>query len=270
MAIQYQSGLLNDFFRRQNQRRAGTGLPTSYQEQRGLLDPMLAYEAQRETEAGRRRDAMSLEQQRIDIAKEAQSTNKLTGVIGGVGQLAMLPLAYGAGKNMGWWGGSTAPPTVAPATTPNLMFAPPAGAATAQGAVGATGTVGGAQQLAGAAYPGIAGGTATPAAVGPMSAVGAGETAGTGLLGTTGTVAGPAGLAGTAGSYLGGALGEAVARRTGMHEKSAGDVGAVGGGVVAGAVAGAMAGATSTSWSGPGAIIGGVIGGIIGGISRLF
>jgi hypothetical protein len=126
MAIQYESGLLNDFFRRSGQRRALTGLPTSYQEQRGLLDPMLAYNANMQAEADRRAKQMSIEQQRLDIAKDAQSTNQMAGVIGGVSQLSMLPMAYGAAKNMGWFGTPAQAQVVAPAVGSSPMASAPA------------------------------------------------------------------------------------------------------------------------------------------------
>lgn len=260
----YQSNLMGDFWRNYRQRRVGAGNALSQNEIGGLLTPMLDNNARMAQEAGQRDLQRSQFDRQMSLQERAQKSQNTAAIVGGVGQLAQLPMAYSSAKNLGWFGSK--PPAPVSPTAPNLMAANPT-ATTAQGTVapavaGTTAqaaTVGGTEAASLAAYD---------AAMAEGAAAGVGSTAGTtaGLLSTTGTVSGPAGAAGTVGAYLGGALGRGVARKTGMHEKTAGDVG----GVLGGAAAGALAGAAATSWSGPGMAIGGLIGGAIGAVSALF
>ena len=282
----YQSNLLNDFWRSYRQKRIGTGQPLSQSEMGGLLGPMLEFDARKAQEIGQRQQRQAELDRQFSLQEQAQKDQRSAAIVGGVGQIAQLPMAYGAAKSTGMipksfellkpgtWGGVTPPttPMVSP-TAPttqgtNLMGGDSsptaAGGATAMGQVGAAGPLGGAQ-LSGAAYPGIAGGTAVPGAVGEMSAAGAGaaaETAGAGLLGTASGAALPAAV----GSFAGRMLGKPISKALGTHEKTTTDVA----GVLAGAAAGAVAGGVATSWSGPGAVIGAGVGFIIGGISALF
>ena len=243
----YQSNLMGDFWRGQRQRRLATGTSLTQNEMSGLLRPALDTEAAMAEAAARREQQQGQFNQQMDLRKSEVANQRMAGMVGGVTQMAMLPMAYGAAKNMGWIGGSTAPAAAGALTS-----------STAQGAVGAAGVGTGAQgALAGAADPGLAGGTAAPGVVGPMSAVeGAG---GAGLLGAAGSAALPA----TAGVVGGNLLGQGIARMTGMHQKTAGQVGGVIGGAAAGAAYGSVV-------PGVGTMVGGVVGGIIGGISSLF
>ena len=288
MAVAYQSGLLGDFYRRKAQQRALTGLPTSYQEQRGLLDPMLAYNAQREQQAGLLANQASQFDRQMSLQEKVRRDQATAGMVGGVGQLAMLPLAYGAGKSMGWWGGKAAvtAPTVAPVTDASITaaggaFNAPTAAAAGYGLQTPGYTAPGLNTAQGSLTAGAAGTTAqggllgtSPAYTGATgtAAYGSAEGAGTagvlgaeggGLLGTAGTVAGPAALGAGAGMWgMGKLMGVGGPGHQGGEVHTANILGGIAGG--------AMAGAAATSWSGPGAIIGGVIGGIIGGISSLF
>ena len=259
MAVAYQSGLLNDFYRRQGQRRAVTGLPASYQETRGLLDPMLAYDAQKAEEAGRVAERKSEFNQRLKMEKQGQTA-------AGIGQVAKLPLAYGAAKSAGiipksfellkpsTWGGTPAASTGALGTTGSTGLI----SSTAQGAIAPTvgGTTAQGMVLGGAAYPGVAGGTATAGAVGPTSAAAA---EGAGLLGTLAPFAGPA-----AGGLLGGAL---LGKQLDKILPGGGKTGAAVGGAAGGAIAGAAIGSVVP---GVGTLIGGLVGGALGALGSLF
>ncbi len=225
----YQSNLLGDFWRGYRQRRIGSGMPLSQNEIGGLLGPMLANDARKAREQG----LLDEQRRRFDLQREDQ---QMAGKVAGVGQLAQLPIAYGAAKSMGWLGG---------------------GAATAQGAVApAAASTLGAQGLASAAYPGIAGGTAAPGAVGGMSAVGAGSP---GLLAT----AAPFAAAGGAGLLGGALLGPTLDKILPGGGKTGKAVGGAAGGAIAGAAAGSIV-------PGVGTVVGGLIGGAIGAISSLF
>ena len=289
MAVAYQSGLMGDFFRRSAQQRALTGLPTSYQEQRGLLDPMLAYDAQKTQQAGLLANQQAQFDRQMSLQEKARRDQQVAGMVGGVGQLAMLPLAYGAAKNLGWIGGKTAvtAPAAAPVTDASITaaggaFNAPNAAAAGYGlqAPGYTAPVLSTAQ--GSVTPGLLGGTtAQGAAIGAgggsaaytgatgTAAYGSAEGAGTasvlgaeggGLLSTVGTYAPP-----VAAGLLGGNLGSKLAMKYspigGQREKT------IGGGILGGAAAGAAAG---SFFPGVGTLVGGVVGGILGGLGSLF
>ena len=139
----YQSNLLGDFWQGYRQRRIGTGLPLSQNEMGGLLNPILDTNARMADDAARREQQQSQLNQQMNLRKDEVANQRVTGMVGGVTQAAMLPLAYGAGKSMGWWGGNTAP--VAPTTAPGGLLGgqslvSPAAAATttAQGGLAPT------------------------------------------------------------------------------------------------------------------------------------
>lgn len=225
----YQTNLLGDFWRGYRQRRIGSGMPLSQNEIGGLLGPMLANDAAKARQQG----LLDEQRRRFDLQRKDQ---EMAGKVAGVGQLAQLPIAYGAAKSMGWIGGAgTAQGAVAPAAASPL----------------------GAQGLASAAYPGIAGGTAAPGAVGGMSAVGGAESAG--LLST----AAPLAAAGGAGLLGGALLGPTLDKILPGGGKTGKAVGGAAGGALAGAAAGSIV-------PGVGTVVGGLIGGAIGAISSLF
>ena len=139
----YQSNLMGEFWRGQRQRRLATGTSLTQNEMGGLLRPTLDTEAAMAEAAARREQQQSQFNQQMDLRKREVANQRLTGMVGGVTQAAMLPLAYGAGKSMGWWGGNTAP--VAPTTAPGGLLGAqsaisPAAAATttAQGGLAPT------------------------------------------------------------------------------------------------------------------------------------
>jgi len=198
----------------------------------GLLNPTLEMNRKMADDAARLAERRGEFNQTMDLAKNKQEAENLQGMVGGVTQAAMLPLAYQSAKNQGWLGGK---PAVA--GTESLLK-------TSQGQVGAASAPAGVQSAVTPQVPGyFAGDTA-----GALGAVPAAP----GLLSTAGASVGPAGL----GVVGGNILGQGIAKMTGMHQKTAGQVG----GVIGGAGVGFAVG-------GP---VGGVIGGIIGGISSLF
>ena len=248
----YQSGLLNDFYRRQGQRRSLTGLPSSYQETRGLMDPILAYDAQKTKEAGLLAQQQSQFDRQMQLQEKSSKDQQTAGMVAGVGQLAMLPMAYQSAKSLGWVGGAQA----APATGTNLMgtSTAAAGASTAQGAVGAAGTAGGAQ----AATVPMAG--AAPYSATPALSYGAmGGEVGGGVGGTAGAegagLLGGAASWGAAGYLAGDMLSNAIHANKPISR------------TIKGATTGAAIGSVVP---GIGTLVGGVIGGVIGAISSLF
>jgi hypothetical protein len=264
----YRSDLLNDFFRRQSQRRALTGLPSSYQETRGTMDSALAYDAQRARDAGLLGERKSEFDRTMALQEQTRRDQRSANTVSGVGQVAMLAAAYKSANGLGLFGGTKAAPvagsatTVAPVTGGSTggLLGSGAGATTAQGAVApvATGTTAQGSAVLGASAPEAAAGTGMGEG---LAATYGAESAG--LLGTAGTVAGPAALGAGIGMF-----GMSKLTGAGKPGHQGGEVATsnIAGGIIGGAIAGAMA----TSWSGPGAIVGGVIGGIIGGISSLF
>jgi hypothetical protein len=248
------SGLLNAAMPRLNQWSVSKGRRVPSQIVQGLLQADLDKSKQFSMMENTRNKQLNMEQQRIDILKEQQEAQEMAGMVGGVGQIAQLPLAYGAGKSMGWWGGAKTAGT--------------AGAG-AQAAVAPAVASTGAQTAAyGVPMAGAAPYSATPALSygvagevgGGVGATSAGSAGSTGLLGTAGPYAGPAG-AGLLGGMAGHYLADKISPIGGEKEKR------IGGSIVGGAAAGAYMGSVVP---GVGTLVGGVIGGIVGGISSLF
>ena len=242
----YQSNLMGDFWRGQRQRRLATGTSLTQNEMGGLLRPTLDTEAAMAEAAARREQQQGQFNQQMDLRKNEVANQRLAGMVGGVGQMAMLPLAYGAGKSMGWWG-SNAPPAAAQ----------PAGllggqSAVAPAAAGATTAQGGllSAPLGGAAYPGVAGGTTLPGQAGGMSllsnAPAAVPGAGSSLMGAAGPIAGLAGA-----QLATGLAAQPTMNKIGLPM--------TGKGFTYGGLPGAMAGGVYD-----------VVHGIVGGISKMF
>ena len=222
------------------QRRA-TGQVTSPQSERSAWQAYydsLAANRNISSMIGARERQLDMEEERIDLAKDAQDSAEAAAKIRGVAELGSTAVLGGMllkdtslGAKIGL-GGST---TAVPKTT-----ATPGGGA-AESLSGGAAATGGA---AAAAYPGAGLGPAgTPGAAG----MAAGPTAAAGITGMS--AAGAAGV-GLGAGFLGATVGEKVG----------GDKGAVLGGMAAGAGGGFAVG-------GPvGALIGGVIGGLSGAV----
>ena len=82
-------GLIDSYWRKYNQRRALTGLPSSYQEQRGMLDPMMEsaankdiQEAQLRYQNERSNQDMALRQQQAKDSKRAANVSGATNLVG--------------------------------------------------------------------------------------------------------------------------------------------------------------------------------------------
>lgn len=258
------SGLLNSAFPRIGQYEASTGRRINKQVVQGLLQADLDKAKQFAMAEDTRNRQMGLEQQRIDIMKQQQTDAQFANKMAGYGQLAQLPIAYGAAKQAGFipkgfditspstWGGSSAPPAVAGGTSTAPLLAN-----TAQGAIGAAGTTAGAQvplmmQAAQNAAPVAPSLTAGLSGIEYGGGLGASSAAGEGLLGMLGAVALPAGI----GALGMGLLSKPVAKMLGTHEKTTKDVMSIGGGAAVGFAVG-----------GP---IGGIIGGALGALGSIF
>jgi len=231
------SGLLQNVYPQLNQWSVAKGRRPSQQMVRGLLGADAFKAKQIAMAEADRQSRLQIEQQRTNILQDQANAAKTAGIVGGVGQIAQLPLAYGAAKSLGWVGGAPNP------------------SSTAQGLVGAVGTTGGAQ-LGNSAVPGI--GQATLGKVGPTSP-NVGGVGGEGLWSAAAPYAAPAGAGLLGGQVLGSTLDKVL--------PGGGKFGKFVGGAAGGAVAGAAAGSIVP---GPGTLVGGAIGGIIGGISSLF
>jgi hypothetical protein len=241
------SGLLNAAMPRINQWSAARGRRVPSQIVQGLLQADLDKSKQFSMMENTRNKQLNMEQQRIDILKEQQEAQEMAGMVGGVGQIAQLPLAYGAGKSMGWWGGAKTAGT--------------AGAG-AQAAVAPAVASTGAQTAAyGVPMAGAAPYSATPAlSYGVAGEVGGGVAAeSAGLLGTLAPFAGPA-----AAGLLGGTL---LADPLNKILPGGGKTGKAIGGAAGGAMAGAAMGSVVP---GVGTLVGAGIGALVGGISSLF
>ena len=96
-------GLIDSYWRKYNQRRALTGLPSSYQEQRGTLDPMMEGVANKDIAEARLRYENSLRQQQLDIQKDAIGKQDRAAMISGIantgGLVASMGLGYKALQN---------------------------------------------------------------------------------------------------------------------------------------------------------------------------
>jgi hypothetical protein len=241
------SGLLQNVYPQLNQWSVARGRRPSQQMVRGLLgaDAFKAKQLAMQEYATNQR--IGIEQQRTNILQDQADAQKTAGMVGGVGQLAMLPLAYGAAKSSGML------PQGFQLTSPST-WGGGGGANTAQGLVGAGGATGGATtQLAPSAFQGAGTGMAEGAGFT------LGSEAGGGLLSTAAPYAGVAGAGLLGGSMLGPTLDKIL--------PGGGKTGKVVGGAAGGALAGAAIGSVLP---GPGTLVGGAIGGIIGGISSLF
>ena len=229
--------LLDDFYRRANQRRLATGFGLTQQESGGAIDAGLGLQR----DLANRSMQYDLQNRDLMLREQAQRDTANAQRMGGYAQLAMLPLAYGAAKHTG-----LIPPGFQ-LTSPSTW-----GGGTAQGSLlGGAGGAGGmeATQLAGPAGTGLAEGAGQ---AGVMSST-------PGLLGVAGGTAFPSLL----GAVGGGLVGRGLSGPLGTHKKSTGAVGSIVGGAAAGAYVGSGAGPWGTA-------IGGIIGGLVGGISSLF
>ena len=258
-------GLIDSYWRKYNQRRALTGLPSSYQEQRGTLDPMMEGVANKDIAEARLRYENSLRQQQLDMQKDAIGKQDRAAMVSGVSNVGML----GASTYLGYK--ALQKPTVA-----DYLMKQQAGQnAAANQAVWNTGypnaTAPVANQAAGAGsageglLTGIGSGTGGSAAytgatgtAGYGMAEGAGEA---GILGAEGAGGGSMlGAAGTAAAYAGaGFLGSDLIDRYspigGAKEKS------IAGQVSKGAGIGAAAGSVIP---GLGTVVGGLVGAGVG------
>ena len=96
-------GLLDQYWRRYNQRRALTGLPSSYQEMRGMLDPMLESAANKDLQEARLRADNSYRERALTMQEQAQKDAESAAAISGIaqtgGMLASAGLGYKALTN---------------------------------------------------------------------------------------------------------------------------------------------------------------------------
>lgn len=258
----YQSGLINDTMTRLNRRRSLTGRSLTSAEVTGIVDPMLAYEAQKAEAAGEREARNKLIERELDMREHAQEQADRAATISGIGELGMGGAnLYFANKYLNILGGkggltgAGAAPLASPAAT---NFAVPA--LTAPGPLVAGGAAGGGM----AGVGGAAGGAAIPFGSGTTTASLAvpttfGETtAGLTAGGATGAGLGLAGIAGA--GAVGGLGGYGLSKLLGSNTGTAKAVGMVG----AGAGIGFMVG-------GPvGAIAGGLIGGAASFLDHIF
>lgn len=257
------SGLLNAAFPRISQYEASTGRRIRPQVVQGLLQADLDKAKQFAMEENIRNQQLSMQQQQLDIQKQQVADQNRAAMVGGAGQLAQLPLAYSAGKNLGWWG--TPKPGVVQSTNAvpyaNATTTSPAllSQGTAQGAVGAAGTTAGAQvPLMAAQNTASTGAVSYGSVAGEMGAgLGTASTAGASV--GLGAVLAPAGAGLLGGSLLGPTLNKIL--------PGGGKTGRVVGGVAGGAAAGAAMGSIVP---GIGTLVGAAIGGLVGGISELF
>ena len=84
-------GLIDSYWQKYNQRRALTGLPSSYQEQRGQLDPMLEYGLR---DAQQQRD-YALKNQALDMQRQAQNDAARAATVSGVANIGGTILSGG-------------------------------------------------------------------------------------------------------------------------------------------------------------------------------
>ena len=193
------AGLLDQYWRRYNQRRALTGLPSSYQEMRGTLDPMLEYSAKEKYDEARLRSDNQFRERQMSLQEKAQKDAARAATISGVAQTGgLLGSAYLMNKSINASSASNARllDLMAGKSAPGMLSPTSAGVGSA-GVLPPVG-VGSGTPVAGAAYPGIGGATGVAGQVGPVSAVGeslaapaaAAPGAGGSLLGAVGPAAG--------------------------------------------------------------------------------
>jgi len=251
----YQSGLLSDFWNRYQQRRALTGRGLTSNEISGLIEPMLAYDAQKAIAAGEREQQQLNFNRRMDLAEQAQrnaaSAAKASGLIQTGGLLGSGYLGY---KGLQLAGQQAASQNAFNQQLLGLMGGGGGGGLANAGIANAA-----AELSPASAYStlGLANAPSAPLLAGPTSF--GGEAAADALATTVpatapsatvgGLTAGPAGLVGGAAGYLGSKLLGANQDIT-----QAATLGGAGAGIGAAIGAGTAAG-------GPvGAVIGGVIG----------
>lgn len=83
-------GLIDSYWRRYNQRRALTGLPSSYQEQRGALDPMLDQAYRTDLAERARADELSYRNRALNLQENAQKSADRAATVSGVAQVGGL------------------------------------------------------------------------------------------------------------------------------------------------------------------------------------
>jgi len=221
-------GLIDSYWRKYNQRRALTGLPSSYQETRGSLDPMLEQAYRTDIEAQQRAQALQNQNRQINIQEDAARNANRAANISGIANLGQLGVTgYLGNKYLGIMG----------------RGATPSAPATAAG-VGSTGILqagvgSGSPPLASAINPATGVPSVTQGLSGIQYGSGFGAPATEGLLSGAASSVAPSAL----GSIGGDILGRGIARATGMHQKTAGDVGGVLGGAGVGFAVGGPAGA---------------------------
>lgn len=88
-------GLLNSYWQRYNQRRALTGLPASYQEQRGFLDPAMEATANKDIQEAQLRYNHDIQNRQLSIQEEAAKNANRAATISGIAQTGgLLSAAY--------------------------------------------------------------------------------------------------------------------------------------------------------------------------------
>ena len=280
-------GLIDSYWRKYNQRRALTGLPASYQEQRGMLDPMMESVANKDIQEAQLRYQNERSNRQLSLQEQAQKDSARAANISGVANIGQLGLGgylgykyltkppsalenalaahYGGGA-----AGATASVTSADITAAGGMFSAPSYTAPALSAPGYTAPTlagagsGGAGILAGAGSGVTAPSAAYTGATG-TAAYGSAEGAGTAsVLGAEGASAGilstiaPPALGWAAGSLVDMAINK-WSPVGGAKEKS------IAGNIAKGAGVGAGVGSVVPGiGTGVGAVVGGVIGGAVG------
>ncbi len=253
----YQSGLINDTMTRLNRRRSLTGRSLSSAEMTGIVEPMLAYDAQKSEAAGiREQNQANLNRDFALREKQANSADRAA-TLSGISDIGMGGAnLYFANKYLNMLKPAAAAPGagLAPlsfADVPALTAPGPLTGSLAGGAAGGGATAGLASGAAGGA-PALA----SPAATAPTlaTATAFGDT----TAGLTSTAAGTgSGLAATAGGGLvGGGLGYGLSKLLGANEDITQALTLGGAGIGIGWAVG-----------GP---VGAVVGGLIGGAVSLF
>lgn len=79
-------GLIDTYWRRYNQRRALTGLPSSYQETRGTLDPMMEATANKDIQESQLRYQNERANKQLSLQEQAQKDASRAATISGIAQ----------------------------------------------------------------------------------------------------------------------------------------------------------------------------------------